>query len=99
MKIKLLKPLTIQGKTYPAGCVIGVYQPEGEAWVADGTATTVPDGTMARKAAYGTTGCVPPPGFAEMMAAGLMAATQKSATATERPHGKEIKQKTNTLKK
>lgn len=63
MKLKLLKPVTIQGKTYPVNCVIDVYQPEWEAWVADGTGVAVPDGTMARLAAYGAPGCFPPAGF------------------------------------
>jgi len=63
MKVKLLKPKTIQGQTYPANCVIGVSQPQAEAWIADNSAVAVPDGTMARKAAYGVPGCMPPAEF------------------------------------
>lgn len=65
MKVKLLRAKTIEGIVYPAHCVIGVSQPEAEAWIADGSAVSVPDGTMARKAAYGVVGCMPPADFQE----------------------------------
>jgi len=94
MKVKLLKPKTIQGQTYPANCVIGVSQPEAEAWIADKSAIDVPDGTMARKAAYGVIGCMPPDGFSDAI---KVDNTPKSSLrdALAQMH----KQKTNTLKK
>lgn len=92
MKVKLLRAKTIGGKTYPAHCVIGVSQPEAEAWIKDGSAVSVPDGTMARKAAYGVVGCMPPAGF-EARFAGV----ETPASTTD--HAGYTKQKTNTLKK
>jgi hypothetical protein len=59
MKLKLLKPVTIQGRTFPVNSVIDISEPEWRAWIADGTGVEVPDGTMARIAAYDAPGCVP----------------------------------------
>lgn len=59
MKIGLEVDKVIEGKRYPAGCVIDLFEPEAKALIASGEGKPVPDGTMARKKAYGVTGCVP----------------------------------------
>lgn len=103
MKVKLLKSVTIQGNTYPANCVIGVSEPEALGWIANGTAVSVPDGTMARKAAYDAPGCMPPQGFQvtksasnESLAPDFVGEAIEDAKTD---HEKDAKQKTNTLKK
>lgn len=63
MKVGLNVPKQIGGKTFPAGCVIDLFEPEALALIASGEGAAVPDGTMARKKAYGVPGCIPPAGF------------------------------------
>lgn len=56
-------PKKIGDKTFPAGCVVDLFEPEALALIESGEGAAVPDGTMARKKAYGIPGCVPPAGF------------------------------------
>lgn len=94
MKIGLDFGETISGKYYPAGCVIDVFQPDAEGLIKAGRAHAVPDGTMARKKAYGVPGCMPPAGFDTAI---KVDNTPKSSL---RDAIAELqKQKTNTLKK
>lgn len=98
MKIGLDFGETILGKYYPAGCVIDIFQPDAEALINAGRAHEVPDGTMARKKAYGVPGCMPPAEFKSSESerhffAGAMLYDAKI------DHGAGAKQKTNTLKK
>lgn len=107
MKVKLLVPKVIQGTVYPANCVIGLSEPEVEAIIAAGEGCAVPDGTMARKAAYGVVGCMPPEGFMGVSAppSGGESDSMLSFFAgavmgdAKKDHGADTKQKTNTLKK
>ncbi len=63
MKVGLNVPKNIGGKVFPAGCVVDLFENEALALIASGEGSAVPDGTMARKKAYGVTGCVPPANF------------------------------------
>ena len=63
MKVGLNVPKNIGGKVFPAGCVVDLFENEALALIASGEGSAVPDGTMARKKAYGVPGCVPPSGF------------------------------------
>ena len=51
---------TIEGKFYPPGCVIDIFDKDAKALVDAGRAHYVPEGTMARLKAYGVPGCNPP---------------------------------------
>ena len=83
MKVRLTKDRIIGGKQYGKDSVVDLLQPEVEAIIAAGEGVAVPDGTMARKKAYGVPGCMPPPDFEPTIEA-------------PKP---EKEQKTNTLKK
>lgn len=63
MKVGLNVPKKIGDKTFPAGCVVDLFEPEALALIESGEGAAVPDGTMARKKAYGVPGCMPPAGF------------------------------------
>lgn len=63
MKVGLNVPKNIGGKIFPAGCVVDLFEPDAIALIASGEGAAVPDGTMARKKAYGVPGCIPPAGF------------------------------------
>jgi len=101
MKVKLLVDKIIGGKRYGKDSVIDVFQPEVEALINDGEGCAVPDGTMARKKAYGVVGCMPPAGFVEDQTSETMSRFFAGAVMTDAKtdHEKEAKQKTNTLKK
>lgn len=83
MKVRLTKDRIIGGKCYGKDSVVDLFQIEVEAIIAAGEGVAVPDGTMARKKAYGVAGCMPPVGFEPTIEA-------------IKP---EKEQKTNTLKK
>lgn len=59
MKVKLTKNISLDGEQFFAGSVIDILQPQAETIVAAGDGVFVPDGTMARKIAYGNIGCFP----------------------------------------
>lgn len=63
MKVGLNVPKKIGYKTFPAGCVVDLFEPDAIALINSGEGSAVPDGTMARLKAYGVPGCVPPAGF------------------------------------
>lgn len=63
MKVGLNVPKNIGGKVFPAGCVVDLFDSEALALIASGEGSAVPDGTMARKKAYGVPGCMAPVGF------------------------------------
>lgn len=54
---------TIEGRFYPAGCVIDIFDHEAAELVQAERAHYVADGTMARLKAYGVPGCFPPANF------------------------------------
>ena len=101
MKVRLFVDKIIGGKKYGKDSVIDLFQPEVEAIIKAGEGCAVPDGTMARKKAYGVVGCMPPVGFESNVADAF------SRTALNIAHGEpkhdgtqaDAKQKTNTLKK
>ena len=49
MKVRLLKPKQINGKTANAGWVFGVDEPTGNAWIAAGEAVAVQEESRALK--------------------------------------------------
>lgn len=63
MKVGLNVPKKIGDKIFPAGCVVDLFEPDALALIKSGEGAAVPDGTMARKKAYGVPGCMPPAGF------------------------------------
>ncbi len=83
MKVGLNVSKNIGGKVFPAGCVVDLFEPDAKALIRSGEGAPVPDGTMARKKAYGVPGCMPPAGF--------------SADIEQKPKD-EAKQQTNTKK-
>ena len=101
MKVRLLVDKIIGGKKYGKDSVIDVFQPEAEAIIAAGEGCTVPDGTMARKKAYGVAGCMPPVGFESNVADVFSRTALNIAQAEPKRDGTQTdaKQKTNTLKK
>lgn len=98
MKVKLFVDKILGGKCFGANSVVDVFQPEAEAIIGAGEGCAVPDGTMARKKAYGAAGCMPPAGFGESteseeMLRGLLGVVSADAK------NEIIEQKTNTFKK
>lgn len=101
MKVGLNVPKNIGGKVFPAGCVIDVFENEALALIESGEGSAVPDGTMARKKAYGVPGCMAPAGFndkAKSVFAEIATYIARNEPANEGTLPSE-KQKTNTLKK
>lgn len=100
MKVGLNVPKSIGGKLYPAGCVIDVFDHEALALIKSGEGSAVPDGTMARKKAYGVPGCMAPAGFenkeSDSMLGSLLGAVVQDAKTDHGANNGDKKQKTNT---
>lgn len=99
MKVRLTKDRIISGKQFGKDSVVDLFQPEVEAIIAAGEGVAVPDGTMARKKAYGVPGCMPPAGFEsnlQSVFAGLAVDIAQSEPTNEGtlPSGKQSKKQT-----
>lgn len=94
MKVRLTKDRVIGSKQYGKGSVVDLFQNEVEAIIAAGEGVAVPDGTMARRKAYGVAGCMPPAGFD-----GAIKIDNTPKSSLRDAIAEIEKQKTNTLKK
>jgi hypothetical protein len=100
MKVRLTKDRVIGSKCYGKDSVVDLFQTEVEAIIAAGEGVAVPDGTMARKKAYGVAGCMPPAGFESNIKSVFSGLAVEIAQNEPRKEGtlSDAKQKTNTLK-
>lgn len=99
MKVGLNVPKKIGYKTFPAGCVVDIFEHEALALIESGEGAAVPDGTMARKKAYGVPGCVPPVGFdAETASVFAQIANMSAEGENAASEGTKQNKQTNTKK-